>query len=145
MQVRDIMTQSVKTIRASATVEEAAELMALHDVGALPVCEDDRLIGILTDRDIVVRCLAPGFSPRAVAVRQIMSGNPAMVPPSASVEFAARLIANLRVRRLPVLADGRVVGMLSSDDIARRCDDDLAVLTMVRSLAPRRRRRSAVA
>lgn len=143
MEIRDIMTQPVKTISVTATVEQAAGMMAIHDVGALPVCEGDRLVGIVTDRDIVLRCIPAGFNPATTRVSRIMSRDPVGAPPSAPVKEAWRLLADLRIHRRPIVEDGRVVGMLTTDDIARRFDDDAAVLFMVRRVAPRRRSRAA--
>jgi CBS domain-containing protein len=140
MQVRDIMTQRVKTVRSTATAFEAAELMSLHDVGALPIFEGDALIGIVTDRDLILRCVAPGLDLMKTEVRQVMSRNPVAIDASAPVEEAARRFMDLRIRRMPVVDGQQVVGMLSSDDVARGWDDATAVLGMVRRLAPRRGR-----
>jgi CBS domain-containing protein len=143
MQVRDIMTQPVKTVRSTATAFEAAELMSLHDVGALPVFDGDALVGILTDRDLILRCVAPGLDLMKTEVQQVMSRNPVAIDASASVEEAARRFTALRIRRMPVLDGQQAVGMLSSDDVARQWDDATAVLGMVRRLAPRRQRTAA--
>jgi CBS domain-containing protein len=139
MRVREIMTAPVKTIEFSATVHQAAELMALHDVGALPVCEQGRVVGILTDRDIVLRCVAQGLQPETTDVRRIMTRDPVVEAPDAPIADAAWRFSSLRIRRLPIVEGGTAVGMLSSDDIARHWDDDAAVLRMVQRLAPRRR------
>lgn len=141
MQLQDIMSSPVFTVKATATVEYAAEMMALHDVGALPVTMDDALVGIVTDRDIVLRCLAPGLSPAKTDVARIMSPNPVALPPNASVDAAAQVFKNTRVRRLPVVDQDRPVGMITVDDIARASEDDASVLQMVRRVAPRRYRR----
>lgn len=145
MQIRDIMTQPAKTVRATATAFEAAELMSLHDVGALPVLDGDALVGILTDRDLILRCAAPGLDLMKTEVRQVMSRNPVAIDASAPVEEAARRFTDVRIRRMPVLDGKQLVGMLSSDDIARQWDDATSVLAMVRRLAPRRRRAVASA
>jgi CBS domain-containing protein len=142
MQVRDIMTHQVKTVRATATAFEAAELMSLHDVGALPVCEGDALVGIVTDRDIILRGVAPGLDLTKTEVRKVMSRDPVAIEAAAPVSDAVRRFTDLRIRRLPVIDGDRVVGMLSSDDVARHWEDDSSVLRMVKRLAPRRRRAS---
>ena len=139
MQVRDIMTQPVKTIESSATAHKAAQLMALHDIGALPVSDGGRIVGILTDRDIVLRCIAQGLDPETTDVQRIMTRDPVVEPPDVPVADAAWRFTSLRIRRLPIVEGGKAVGMLSSDDVARHWDDDAAVLLMVRRLAPRRR------
>jgi len=140
MQIRDIMTQPVRTVRSTASVQDAAELMALHDVGALPVCEDGLLIGVVTDRDIILRAIAPGLSLTNTGVHRIMTPDPVTAHPSDDVAEAARTFTNLRIRRLPIVEEGRPVGMLSVDDVARHWDNDVAILVMVRRVAPRRRR-----
>lgn len=142
MLVSDIMTQPAKTVRASATVAEAAELMALHDVGSLPARDEDKIVGIVTDRDVVLRCIAAGLDPGATLVRTIMTRSPVTVPPSTPVDDALWLFAHLRIRRLPIVEAGQVVGMLSADDVARYFDDEASIVLMARCLAPRRRTRA---
>ncbi len=145
MRLRDIMSQPIATVRANATVQHAAEMMALHDVGALPVCEDDALVGILTDRDIILRCIAPGLPTHATEVHRVMTPDPVTLPPDAPVEEAAAIFRDMRIRRLPVVDKGHSVGMVTVDDIARQWDNDLAILLMARRVAPRRKRRAPVA
>ena len=145
MRIQDIMSDPVRTVKATATVQFAGEMMALHDVGALPVTSDDVLVGIVTDRDIVVRCLAAGLAPTATAVEKIMTHHPLSVTPEAPLEDAARTFTNMRIRRLPVVEDGHPVGMVTADDIARQWDNDAAILVMARRVAPRNRRRASVA
>jgi CBS domain-containing protein len=145
MQIRDIMSHPVRTVRAAASVQEAAELMALHDVGALAVCHDDALVGIVTDRDILMRCLAPGISPTKTEVNRIMTTEPVVIAPSAELEDATRILTGMRIRRLPVVEEGHPVGMVTMDDVARQSQNDAAVLMMVRRNAPRTRSTAPVA
>jgi CBS domain-containing protein len=145
MRVQDIMSDPVRTVKGTATVQFAGEMMALHEVGALPVTSDDVLVGIVTDRDIVVRCLAAGLSPTATAVEKIMTRHPLSVTPDAPVEDAARTFTNMRIRRLPVVEDGHAIGMVTSDDIARLWDNEAAIVVMARRVAPRRRGQASVA
>ncbi len=120
MQVRDIMNRSVVSIEPSESAALAARLLARHELGALPVCTGGgRLQGILTDRDIVLRCVAAEEDSLAVPVGDIMSRRCATVPPDADVREAARRMAAEQVRRLPVVEDGRLVGILSLGDLAR--------------------------
>jgi CBS domain-containing protein len=135
MLVRDLMTQPVRTIEASSSAEAAAKAMAQWNVGALPVCEGTRIVGILTDRDLVVQCMAMGRTPTTVGVREIMSPNPVTVAPSDSIGHAARAIGRHGFRRLPVVDHGQPVGIISADDIARFSADDEAVADMLRRLA----------
>jgi CBS domain-containing protein len=145
MEIGDIMSHPAVTVKASATAQFAAEMMALHEVGALPVCEDDALVGIITDRDIVLRCIAQGMSTDATPVHRIMTPNPVALPPKASVEQAAAILRDSRIRRLPVIEDHHAVGMVTLDDIARQWDNDAAILLMVRRVAPRGHRRPSAA
>ena len=120
MRVRELMNPLVVTIDPEESAALAARLLSRHNLGALPVCgEDGALRGIVTDRDIVVRCVAADREPARVAVREIMTCGVETVAPDAEVEEAARRMARQQVRRLPVTREGRVVGMLSLGDLAR--------------------------
>lgn len=119
MQVRELMNQSVVSITPGESASLAARLLARHQLGALPVCgEDGGLRGIVTDRDIVTRCVAAETDPHKVPVREIMSRNCAVISPEEDAAEAARLMGAGQVRRLPVLEDGKVVGMVSLGDLA---------------------------
>ena len=125
MEIKDLMNPSVVTIEPTASAALAARLLSRHNVGSLPVCgEDRRLRGMVTDRDIVLRCVAAEEDPAQTPVKDIMSRNCAVVSPDDDAREATRLMAARQVRRLPVLEDGRVVGMVSLGDLARshRCD-----------------------
>jgi CBS domain-containing protein len=120
-EVSTAMTAEVSTIRPDASLEEAAERLAFAKAGALPVCDsDERLVGLITDRDIVVRAVAQGEQPAAVRVGDCMTLEPATVTPVTTLEEAAQIMGRHAVRRLPVLLDGKVVGMLSEHDLAVR-------------------------
>ena len=119
MQVRDLMNQSVVSIDPSESAALAARLLARHNLGSLPVCgTDGGLRGIVTDRDIVTRCVAAQEDPGKVPVRDIMTRNCAVVAPGDDAHEAARRMAAQQVRRLPVLEEDKVVGMLSLGDLA---------------------------
>ena len=125
MQVRDLMNPSVVSITPSGSASLAARLLSRHNVGSLPVCgEDGGLRGIVTDRDIILRCVAAEEDPLKTQVKDIMTRNCAVVSPDDDAREATRLMAARQGRRLPVLEDGRVVGMVSLGDLARshRCD-----------------------
>lgn len=116
--VADSMTRNPITMEADGTVREAAELMAAADIGDVVVVEEDRLVGIVTDRDIVVRVLAQGGSPDD-PVRDALSEDPVTTAPDVEVGEAVRLMRNHAVRRVPVVeADGRLVGIVSLGDLA---------------------------
>jgi len=135
MFVRKIMSQPAKTITPADRASTAAMLMAQFNVGALPVCEAGRVVGMLTDRDVLVGCVARALLPAETPVRQLMSVPPVTIDPSATLETAAELMAKHGVRRLPVTTAGHVVGMLSAADVARGCDDMLAIAEMEKAIA----------
>ncbi len=125
MQVRDLMNPSVVSITPGESAALAARLLSRHNLGSLPVCgEDGGLRGIVTDRDIVLRCVAAEEDPGKTQVKDIMTRNCAVVSPEDDAREAARLMAEKQVRRLPVLEGNSVVGMVSLGDLARshRCD-----------------------
>lgn len=135
MYVRDIMTPSVRTLPSSATAEEAAQEMERYNVGAIPVCEGQVVIGIVTDRDLVTRCIAAGRVPALMPLRDLMSRNLVTLAPTDTIGRAARVMGQYGIRRLPVVDGGRAVGILSVDDIARFFEDDEVVATLERRLA----------
>ncbi|MFB7506049.1 CBS domain-containing protein [Streptomyces broussonetiae] len=118
---RDIMHAGATCVQEGQTLEDAARKMKELDVGALPICgEDDRLHGIITDRDIVVKCLAKGKDPRTVTAGQLEQGKPVTVDADAKTDRVLRVMQEHRIRRLPVIEDHRLVGMISEADLARR-------------------------
>jgi CBS domain-containing protein len=117
--VRDVMTPLPRVVDASASVMDAAEIMRDSDIGDVVVLEDQRLYGILTDRDIVVRVLAEGSDPATVTAGQVCSRDLTTIPPTASVGEAVRLIREKAIRRLLVVEESDdVVGIVSMGDIA---------------------------
>ena len=117
--IKEIMTSSVKCVPPDASVSEAARLMGEFDVGALPICDHDRLAGMITDRDIAVRAVGQGRDPKSTKVRDAMSEGIVYIYDDQDVEEAARLFETKKIRRLPVLNhDKRLVGMVSLGDLA---------------------------
>lgn len=144
MRVRDLMSKSVVTIAQEESAALAARLLSRHELGSLPVCAaDGTLVGIVTDRDIVTRCVAAGEEPGRVPVRDIMSPAPSVITPETPISDAARLMAQRQVRRLPVVEQGHVVGMLSLGDLARsrRTDTEAAAALSDISASLRRKKR----
>lgn len=120
MQVRDLMNPSVVSITPGESAALAARLLSRHDVGSLPVCADDgRLRGIVTDRDIILRCVAAEEDPTKTPVRDIMSRQCVVVSPEDDAREATRLMASQQIRRLPVVEGDKVVGIVSLGDLAR--------------------------
>ncbi len=120
MQVKDLMNPSVITIEPGSSAALAARLISRHNVGALPVCgEDRRLRGVVTDRDIVLRCVAAEEDPAQTPVRDIMTRGCATVSPGDDCREATRLMSLHQVRRLPVVEGGKLVGVISLGDVAR--------------------------
>ncbi len=129
MQVKDLMTESVVSIDPRESAALAAQLLARHNVGSLPVCgEDGGLRGVVTDRDIILRCVAAQEDPAKTQVHKVMTRNCATVEPEDDARVAAHLMAVHQVRRLPVVEEGRVVGMVSLGDLstAHTCDMETA-------------------
>ena len=125
MKIKDVMTTSVECVRPETTLQEAAAKMKSLNVGSLPVCEGDRPIGIITDRDIVVRAIAEGRDPRTTRVPEAMTAEVVSVPETADVKEAARLMKDRQIRRIVVVdPNKRVVGIVSLGDIAVDAHDD---------------------
>jgi CBS domain-containing protein len=117
---RDIMHAGAECIGEGQTLQYAARQMRDLDVGALPICGDDgRLLGIVTDRDIVVKCMARGVDPGTVTAGQLAQVEPVAIDPAADVDEVLQLMAENQIRRLPVIDHQRVVGMISEADLAR--------------------------
>ena len=120
MQVRELMNPSVVSVTTGDSAALAARLISRHNVGALPVCAaDGRLRGIVTDRDIVLRCVAAEEDPARLPVREVMTRGCFTVSPGDDCREAARVMSAQQVRRLPVVDGGKVVGMISLGDLAR--------------------------
>ncbi len=122
MNVSDIMTREPSTLAPKATLGEAATIMKQEDCGSVPVVEGGRLIGIVTDRDIVVRVVAAGKDPKTASVSEAMTADPVTIAPGASIDEAQRVMADRQIRRLPVVEDGRLVGLVVIGQLALRDD-----------------------
>jgi CBS domain-containing protein len=121
--VRDAMSSNVRTARQDDWVSDAARAMKEEDVGSIPVVDGDRLVAILTDRDIVVRTVAEGVDPSAIKVGEIASTDLVTVEPEQRLGEALELMALHQVRRLPVVEGERLVGMLAQADVALEAKD----------------------
>ena len=121
MKVREVMTGLVIRIHPEETVSVAARTLANHNIGILPVCgSDGRLCGLVTDRDLVTRCMASGRDPGRTQVREVMTGRVISVRPDTDAGAAAHLMGREQIRRLPVTENGKLCGMISLGDLAVR-------------------------
>ena len=118
MEVKDLMSRDVITVSPKEPASVAARILARHNIGALPVSENGRLRGMITDRDIVLRCVAAGRDPAGTPVGEIMTGRVVSAEPGDDAEEAARCMAREQIRRLPVVEQGHLVGMLSLGDLS---------------------------
>ncbi|MFJ2768764.1 CBS domain-containing protein [Streptomyces sp. NPDC087300] len=125
--VRDVMTTGVVAVRPDASLVEAAQLMRAQDIGDVLVATDGRVLGVLTDRDITLRAVADGADPLTVSAQAICTPNPVVVTPDDAVSAAVGLMRDHAVRRLPVVEDGRPVGMISLGDLALTQDPSSAL------------------
>ena len=121
--VRDAMTANPRSIGASASVVEAARLMREEHIGSLPITDDEQLVGMITDRDITTRVVAEAADPKVTPVGDVYSRDLISVTPDKDLEEALQLMARHQVRRLPVVENGRLVGIVAQADIALREDE----------------------
>jgi len=122
---KEVMHAGAQCIGQRQTLAEAARMMRDLDVGALPICgEDDRLHGIITDRDIVIKCLAEGRDPNTMTAEQLAQGTPAYVDAAADTNEVIQLMKRRQIKRVPVIEEHRLVGMISEADLARSLPED---------------------
>jgi len=121
---RDVMTSDCECIGENETVQDAAKKLKELDVGSMPICgEDDRLKGMLTDRDIVVKVIAEGQDPAGTTAGQLGEGKPVTIGADDSIDEALRTMAEHKVRRLPVIDGHQLVGIVAQADIARNVEE----------------------
>ena len=128
MKLNEIMSSDVEIIHPSDTLQTTAQKMRDRDIGFLPVCDDDRLIGVLTDRDVIVRAIAEGMDPNVTIGRDLVTSPAIYCFDDQSVDEAAKLMHDNQIRRLVVLhrGDKRMVGVVSLGDLAVNVDDKLS-------------------
>ena len=123
---REMMTEGAECVNSTESLVEAARKMRDLDVGALPICgEDQRLKGMLTDRDIVVKCLAEGNDPNSVTAGDLAQGKPVTIGADDSAEETLRTMAKYQVRRLPVIDGHQLVGIVAQADVARALPNEV--------------------
>ena len=118
MEIKDIMSKSVVSVHPNESVEVAARTMTQYNIGILPVCANGKLCGVVTDRDIVTRCLAANRQPSNTQVRQVMTQQVTTAEPDMEIGAAAHLMGRKQIRRLPVVENGKLCGMVSLGDMA---------------------------
>ncbi|MCY6369550.1 CBS domain-containing protein [Clostridium ganghwense] len=118
MKIKDIMTKTVASINPDDSVERAAQLMKEYDIGSVPVCNGEEVIGILTDRDVTLRSAAEGHNVNTEKVRSVMSSNPVLGTPDMDIHDAARIMSERQIRRLPIVENNKLVGVVSLGDLA---------------------------
>ena len=142
MKICDIMSDKVITIDMDEPVAAAARLLKSHNIGAVPVCgKDGQLRGMLTDRDIVLRCVAGCIDPQTTPGKEIMSRGIVTAQPFDDVEKAVALMSQDQVRRLPVLDNGRIVGIIALSDMARSCNCEMEAAEALTEISSNFRRR----
>lgn len=121
MKIRDVMTPSVIRIHPEESVAVAARTLTRYNIGILPVCgSDGQLCGLVTDRDLVTRCIASGRDPASTAVRDVMTRHMIVARPDMDSSIAAHMMGAEQIRRLPVMENGKLCGMVSLGDLANR-------------------------
>lgn len=118
MKVRDIMTKDIASLRSDDSLEHAAQLMKQYNCGSLPVCTQDKLIGIITDRDITVRSVATGEDAAHRRVGDVMTNDVVFANPETDVNDAARIMSDRQIRRLPVVENNSLIGIVALGDIS---------------------------
>ncbi|TYQ14736.1 UNVERIFIED_CONTAM: putative signal-transduction protein containing cAMP-binding and CBS domains [Acetivibrio alkalicellulosi] len=118
LKVRDKMTKNVAYIEPAKNIVEAAQLMQKHNVGSIPVCDQTGVIGIVTDRDIVVRNVAHGKIPQETKIQDVMTSQVTTVTPDMDIDEVTRIMAHEQIRRVPVVENNQVVGIIALGDVA---------------------------
>jgi len=118
MKIKDVMTKNLASLHVDDTVIKAAEIMKEQNVGSVPVCDSNRVVGMITDRDIALRIVAAGKNADKQSVRDVMSTNPVIGQPEMDVLDAAKIMGERQIRRLPVIEKNGLVGIVSLGDLA---------------------------
>jgi CBS domain-containing protein len=125
MQLQDVITRNPETISPDDSIRHATKIMRDCQIGFLPVTDDERVLGVVTDRDIVIRAIASGFDPQTTCVRHVMTKDPVQLQATDPIEKALEIMARWAIARVIVTdSDGRIVGVLTSGDAATACKGD---------------------
>ncbi len=118
MKLKEIMSRDIASLSSDDTIERAAQLMKQHNVGSIPICSQNKVVGIVTDRDITLRSVASGQNSMNHKVSEIMTSNPVVGNPDMDVHEATRIMSEKQIRRLPVVENNRLVGIVALGDIS---------------------------
>ncbi|MDF2819904.1 MAG: yhcV [Clostridiales bacterium] len=118
LQIKDIMSRDIACLKSDDSIEQAAQLMKQYNVGSIPVCNQNKVIGIITDRDIALRSVATGQNSSQQKVSDIMTANPVVGNPEMNVDDASRLMSQNQIRRLPIVDNDSLVGIVALGDIS---------------------------
>jgi len=118
MKVRDIMTRDVITVSPDTGIQNVARLMSEHDIGAVLVSENKKVLGLITDRDIIIRAIAEGKNPSTTKAKEVMTTDITVVTPDTDVHEAADIMSDQQIKRLPVVENGKLTGILALGDLA---------------------------
>ena len=135
MQIRDIMGKEMYYAIPTSTVREVAQIMLRHNIGALPICNGNKLVGIITDRDLAIECCTASVDPQKAQISEFMTANPVTARPDMDLKEACELMAKEQVRRLPVVEGGNLVGIISLGDLAVSMPEEPAVLNALSSIS----------
>jgi CBS domain-containing protein len=139
MKSKDVMTKDPACCMSSDTVQQCAEMMKTHDVGSMPVVEDEgsrRLVGIITDRDVAVRVVGEGLDPKTTSVSDVMSREPVCVQPEEELDQAMERMKDRQIRRVPVVDEQhRLIGIIAQADVATQGHDNEKTGEMVRDIS----------
>lgn len=124
MKVRDIMTTSVVSLSVEDTVVNAASIMKERNIGSVPVCQGSNVVGIITDRDITLKSVASGVNSSSQTVKEVMSSNPVVGSPDMSLDDASRIMSEQQIRRLPIVENQKLVGVIALGDLAIQSKSD---------------------
>ena len=118
MLVKDIMSNNIVSLNSEDSIERAAQMMKQFDVGSIPVCNEEKLVGMVTDRDIAVRSVASGANGNQQKISEVMTSNPVTGTPDMDVHDAAKIMSEQQIRRLPIIQNNNLVGIVSLGDIS---------------------------
>ncbi len=118
MLVKDIMSNNIVSLSSEDSIERAAQMMKQFDVGSIPVCSQEKLVGMVTDRDIILRSVATGTNGNKQKISEVMTSNPVTGNPDMDVHDAAKIMSDEQIRRLPIVQNNNLVGIVSLGDIS---------------------------